>query len=519
MRRRTGKYIIGISVIVLMLSKVGTAQTLKPGDWYGEEIRFLQNRGYLWELSPTIQPYNASRIGLLLSQPIDKKSAVSPRVERFASGLQEFLAHTPSEEKNAFCWLNSRNAYQSSEGRDLYAGRQRGTFGLRLRPWLEVYDTVFLDNRLDENPSYYGKTQSGYASDTEQAFALATFKGLQLKVGRDYVRWGPGRDATLLISDYARPMDQIAAAYQAKWFSFSYFTATLDPTQYPLIGSDGKKIVSDKQNRYLSAHRLEVRPWRYLYLGISEAILYGGPDFGYDFGYLNPVIFYHGVLMNGPNQGNTIGSMSLTMMPYRGWQFYGELMIDDIQIEKEGPGDLEPSEIGYLIGANVADPFGFFGVDIYGEYTRITNRTYNTPNPWEKWLHRNQPIGHFLGNDFDRLAIGASYWPRREYKVALGYEHRRRGEGRIENAFDTPWMDVPVGQSYYESFPSGVMETTRIFRAEVQWQPEWWIRVGGSGRYWDIENHNNVKAISAGYWEWNLGIEFDWMKPFRIDTE
>jgi len=51
-------------------------------------------------------------------------------------------------------------------------------------------------------------------------------------------------------------------------------------------------------------------------------------------------------------------------------------LIDDIQIEKSGPGDLEPNEVGYIYGANLADPFGVFGLDVYGEYTRITNRTF-----------------------------------------------------------------------------------------------------------------------------------------------
>jgi len=184
---------------------------------------------------------------------------------------------------------------------------------MRVMPWLHVYDTFVLDNRLNETPSYLGKTQSGFASYSEQAFVLAYYKKFHLKIGRDFIRWGPGRDAALMISDFSRPLDQISASYFSKYFNFTFFTASLDPTHFPV---DGEKISNNlPQNRYLSAHRLEIRPWKYLYFAFSEAVLFGGPGVSYDLAYLNPVLFYHGVQLNGPVAGNTVGSISFTLMP------------------------------------------------------------------------------------------------------------------------------------------------------------------------------------------------------------
>ena len=219
---------------------------------------------------------------------------------------------------------------------------------------------------------------------------------------------------------------------------------------------------------------------------------------------------------NGPNEGNTIGSLSLALMPKPGIFLYGDLMIDDIQIEKSGPGDLEPNEIGYIFGANVADPFGIFGLDLYGEYTRITNRTYNTLQPWEKWLHRNQPIGHFLGNDFDRILAGFSYWPKPVYRFSFGYEKRRRGGGRIEKPFDSPWQDVPIGEEYHEPFPTGVVEKSNIYRLEATWHPWWWLRCIGMISYWDVENLNNMSGENIEYWEGFFRVEVDWIGRWRL---
>ena len=496
-------------------------QSLRPSYWTTDHISFLQYRGYWWDLSPLEQLYNLqeiSKAGETDSTKVRVEARYRGMSDGFKNCIWRFLQMMPRRDESLLFWLQSENDYYYGESQDYYAGRQRGTIGMRVRPWLEVYDTFILDNRLDEDPNYLGKTQGGYTSYSEQAYALVSYKGFRFKLGRDFIRWGTGRDASLLVSDFSRPMDQFAASYKSHFFKFSYFTASLNPSDYAVegLGGTGYPLLYDRQNRYLTAHRLEIRPWRYLYVAISEAILFGGPNYSYDFAYLNPFIFYHGVQLNGPNGGNTIGSLSLAFIPKPGIFLYGDLLIDDMQLEKTGPGDLEPNEIGYIVGANVADPFGIFGLDLYGEYTRITNRTYNTLQPWEKWLHRNQPIGHFLGNDFDRILAGFSYWPKPVYRFSFGYEKRRRGGGRIEKPFDSPWQDVPIGEEYHEPFPTGVVEKSNIYRLEATWHPWWWLRCIGMISYWDVENLNNMSGENIEYWEGFFRVEVDWIGRWRL---
>jgi len=42
--------------------------------------------------------------------------------------------------------------------------------------------------------------------------------------------------------------------------------------------------------------------------------------------------------------------LDLNAYPMKGLQAYGELLLDDIQIERKVPKDLEPTEWGWLIG-------------------------------------------------------------------------------------------------------------------------------------------------------------------------
>jgi hypothetical protein len=521
-------------LLILILTPIWlAAQTLRPSAWQGEYIDYLHHRGYLWDLSPLEQPYSASELERETSNVKREETGSRDRMPdtgyrtadtRYVGMLNELISRMTTENEAVLGWLQSGNDYRNTESKGFYHARQRGAVGMRVTSWLEVYDTFYLDNRLDEDPTYLGKQQNGMASYSEQAYAQARYKNFTFKFGRDFLRWGPGRDATLMISDYSRPMDQVYASYKSRYFSFSSFTASLDAYRISDTGyqmADAGYQIADtgggiRANRYLSGHRLEVRPWKYLYIGISEAILFGGPDFGYNLAYTNPFIFYHGVQANGPDGGNTIGSVSLAFMPKRNYYFYGEYMIDDIQLENEFPGDLEPNEIGYLAGLNIANPFRLTGLDIYGEYTRITNRTFNTLQPWEKWLHRNQPIGHFLGNDFDRLLVGGQYWPEPAYRVGLQYEKRSRGEGRIEKSFDTPWMNTPPGETYSEPFPTGIVESSDIFQLSFTWQPKWWIRIGGEMQRWNVENKENVVGVDVSFTEWTITVEFDVLDSWHI---
>ena len=82
-------------------------------------------------------------------------------------------------------------------------------------------------------------------------------------------------------------------------------------------------------------------------------------------------------------------------------------MIDDWQINKKNKGDLEPNEFGFILGLDVRD-WLFKDFNFWAEYTKITNRTYQSYYLEEVYTHRNFPIGHYLGNDFDLIQINIS---------------------------------------------------------------------------------------------------------------
>jgi len=245
---------------------------------------------------------------------------------------------------------------------------------------------------------------------------------------------------------------------------------------------------------------------------LTETLLYGGKDKQIELAYLNPFLFYHGEQMNGPNLlGNTLGSLEITYVGHR-WQVYTELLIDDIQLDKKEPGDLEPNEIGVVAGFQLADPFSIAGVHLVLEYTALTNRTYKTTTPYEWYIHRNVPIGYPEGSDLDRWNLLIKKYLK-SWQLIGSIDYLCRGEGEMDQPWDQPWMNYTVEQGYSEPFPTSVVEKTADISLEIRWLPSYnyygFFKVNyQSIQNFDHTNQNRQNLILTLGLHWNFEYQF-----------
>ena len=409
--------------------------------------------------------------------------------------IKEYGAHfgRPGMASAGFLLQEKLGRFASDELRSRLALRPQLTLAVNRR--LLLFNSIRLDQELNDDPAYLGKKWRQFSGYTEQAYAMWRFGRGALKFGRDFVVWGRGHDASLLLSDAARPLDLISFDLAMGRLRFSYVVAKLDAVEVP--DSLRSTLGAATAPRYVAANR-----WSYsflhnkLRLAISQAVLYGGPGQQIEWSFLNPFIFLHGEVLNGPVDANSFGSVEIVVRPQPRLEFYGHLLVDDVQIEKTGAGDLEPSEIGYMAGGRIADPLGF-GATTFGlEYTRVANRTYNSPDEFTKFLHRRQPLGHFLGNDFDRWLIFGSGYLGGALALNWELELRRRGEGRIDAPFDTPWIHSTLTKGYAEKFPGGVVEKGLLTRVELRWHPRTSVMLSlclGHSRFDDYKNLSGIK--------------------------
>lgn len=362
----------------------------------------------------------------------------------------------------------------------------------------------------DVDSSYIGKEWRGASGGTNQSFIQWQKKSsetsaITFRAGRFYSQLGPGRQGQLLMGASSRPLDQIAFSYKRKLntqFSarFYYQTAMLD------------KINSNK--RYITLHRLELlgKTW---YFNVSEALLYARTNQGMDAVYLNPFIFYHMEQLNGPDlAGNTIGTIELGYL-WKANHIYSEIMIDDIQLDNEVKGDLEPNEIGILAGFEHTAEKYYLGI----EGVAITNRTYKTPSKPEWYRHRNLPLGYQLGSDLGSVNILSRYYFKDNWHLDASLDLIWLGEGNFSKAWDTPWEDssVTMETGYSESFPTGIVQQSTILSVEVlrHWTPERWLSLGLS--YESIKNLDNIQDSDDAGFKLNFGAS--WTLDYELVFE
>ncbi len=457
----TNKIIYALMSGMIFLFSLANAQYyIAPYEKVNDDLLYLQTGGYLRDIDLNQTPLSTIQISQSVQTDSSNLATLSGSsihkmlVDRIAS---YYTVSTKSKDQPFIIYGVKLNVdYQNQPQSKLYP--QLRTFGsITVAKNLSITNVMTVDPYATENPNYIGKEWRGLSGYTEQAYLMWTSKYVRLTAGRSYIVYGPGRKSSLLFSSAARPMDNLKVDICQKHFGFQGLTAKLDPI--------------NGYQRYLSAHRLSFYFGNWA-VGMTESVLYSGVGKNPEYAYLNPFLLFHAEQINGPDlNGNTLGTLDLNYNG-RNWMAYMEMLVDDIQFDKKEVGDLEPNEIGCIVGADFADPFKLPGIYLGIEYAAITNRTYKTTEVSEWFQHRNVPIGYELGSDFDRINLLLKKYYK-NWQLAVEFDHIRQGEGELSKAWDSPWDSCTVAEGYSEKFPTGVVETTNDLGLEITWMPDY----------------------------------------------
>jgi len=325
----------------------------------------------------------------------------------------------------------------------------RGGVMTSLSPRWSLYGNFVLDEQLAENPEYTGKKWRGLAGEVDNAYFAYKNGGVDVLFGRFGAAWGPAAQS-LVLSPEACTMDALSVRLRWNRFYFTYQAGKLDGSQ---VMRDSTEVFL---NRYFAGHRLDFRAVGQLYIGLFETIIFGGEGRAYETAYLNPINFYHAWQLNEDTDDNTLLGFDLRYYLGHRHKFYAQVLFDDFQIDDDERGDEEPNELGIMLGVQSLDWFDRF--DFKLEYLRITNRTYNQLHPYNRYLNRDQLLGHPFGPDGERLDISCTRWLNPTGRAQLKLSWQRRGEGSAADPWTEPWLETDG--NYDEPFPTGTVETT-----------------------------------------------------------
>lgn len=302
---------------------------------------------------------------------------------------------------------------------------------------------------------------------TEESYLAYSPEGGRWAVqfGRSRWHWGPGEEASLLLSRTSPPLTGLAlrGSLPALRLDFTSLHATLG-------------AASGEQ---LAAHRIEWQPLDRLRLGVSEAARYRSD--GWDPLYAVGVIPY--VLVQRIEdedetdstallRNNELVSVDAAWRVADGTRIYGELLVDDLHSETND----NPNKLAYQLGLEGVGTVTGRRVTWGTEYTRLSRWVY-TSFFGRSFAARGEPIGFPTGPDARRVRIRGALDLNVGAQLLAAVAHTERGENRIDQPF-VPGVPAPDPWSF-----EGVV--TREREVEI------------GGRYWPS---SGVDVTVLGSW-------------------
>lgn len=324
------------------------------------------------------------------------------------------------------------------------------------------------------------------------------FPALDLLVGRDYMRWGPGYQGNLILSNNSPAFDMIK------------YSGTIDLNDFG--GNFGKanfiKFFSFlDQDTFFLGQRLEYKPLSNIIIGLSETAIISNDSSILFFNPLPFIPLYYATWWIAniftPQEVNCNAGIDMEVNLEQGIKLYGEWMVDDIIFfPDENP---YPNRMGFLTGAYFADPLGSGNTDFRIEYTHINNYVYFPTRSWQNYFPQGEYNGHPLGPDADQLYLGLTHRLSDKINLSLSYNQERHGEG--QTGIPLPSDPVVANENI---FLSGILEKRNAYQVEVSYviSPQWEFSAGIT---WEsIKNKDNNVGINEKntYFQMELKYQF-----------
>ena len=326
-----------------------------------------------------------------------------------------------------------------------------------------------------------GDFQSGFDGETtgriEETSIRIGWPQATLEAGRFSVWWGPGRHGSLLFTANAEPVRGVRLRNPrpiplGRWlkflgmFQYDLFVARLEESR-PIPHS------------LLSGVRVAVRPSRYLEIGLSRAIHFGGSGRGS--GISEWWEAFKGTKENEPgNEGNQLAGFDLSVtLPFR---------VQPVRIYLEAAGEDQatflgvpyPTKPAYLGGIFLPALFGSRRADFRAEFARNHFQDYgpawyvhSASGGGYAHRYRGEILGHHMGTDAQDIFLEGHYFLLPSSYLELNVDITQR------------------------SFPGPEREETwRVSGAIVAWLTKN-IRAEGRLAYERISNENGLGGRDA----------------------
>ena len=385
-------------------------KSLSKVDAYNIQRVLMNNQEYLPE---------ADRLQYASKKPILKNFYTSPanlyevHVKDFDLVINPVIQVTVSKEKD-----NDETLYQNTRGLNL-RGRIANKIGFYAyitdnQEKTPFYVRDFVNARRAVPGAGFYKDFKGTGYDYFDARGYFTFnvtKYIDVTFGYDRNFIGNGH-RSMFLSDFGN--SNLFLKLNTRIWKFNYQNLFME-----LHNADnriGDKLIGKK---YAAMHHLDVNVTKWLNIGLFEGVIFGRKD-RFDFGYLNPIIFYRSIEQQNGSFDNSVAGLDAKANIGKGIQLYGQLSLDEFLLsEIKNNRGWWANKWGIQLGAKYIDAFGIANLDLQVEHNRVRPFTYSHRDSVANYTHYNQPLAHPLMANFSEFIGMARYQPAPKW-LAVG---------------------------------------------------------------------------------------------------
>jgi len=301
------------------------------------------------------------------------------------------------------------------------------------------------DREYFHDPTFYGRNSEFIAGRVDNSFIEYSHNKFKLFFGRTSRNLGLIDDFGLALSDNSYSYDHLSLQYRTKLFNYFFLTTRLDD----INGLDvrDEEAVRKWNKRYFSLHRFDFRISDELYFGFTESVLYGGPNQGFLWYYLNPIPIYW-IAENNQERGNKENDSNLQIAldiywkPAKKITVFSQLMVDDIDFKKENRNRF-PSRLGGQVILKFADLLTKHSQFILS-WTRIENWTYTSFFDWGNYLYHNRSLG-YPENSVDKYTLAFNFFGIEDVVLSAILSYKEKGEQSLTSPFYAVKTKFPIG--------------------------------------------------------------------------
>ena len=228
------------------------------------------------------------------------------------------------------------------------------------------------------------------------------------------------------------------------------------------------------KTKYVANHYLSINVSKRLNIGLFESVIWENDnDRGFDFNFINPVIFFRSIeFSTGSRGGNALIGITGKYKFTNRINAYTQIIIDEFSSGDIFGGDKSwKNKIGIQIGAKYYNAFGVKNLYLQAEYNRVRPYTYSHNTGVLNYGHNNQSLAHLWGANFTETIAIARYENGRIFASAKLIFGKRGLDFNNETDSFSYGGNIYAGE---ENRPSdfgveiGQGNTTNVFHGELQ---------------------------------------------------